>query len=365
MNKRVPIERLSMSDEYDPHETAIHLNRYAFVKNLCKDKVILDAGCGEGYGAYLMKSWGAKEVHGIDKEPAAIQKARELFSTDNLSFSLGDLEGLECLGQKYDLLVSFETIEHLDVPESFLGKINSVLSENGIVVISCPNDHYYYQEESQSNPFHKRKYNFFDFKSMCEKWLGDNVSYFLGFGLDGYCTVPIENSTLPEDTFSENLRSQIAMLSISEIDSAFIVKHPGYANHWNSSYFIGVWGATKSKSLGTGVYFPRPVFVQHQDEDIDLIRHVREHKSRENERIQYLTKIEEELFSSRLTSDRLSLLVGLLTEEKEAFLTLSQKYQAALNEATLELTTIKKTRGYRLLEKFREIVIKLRFFKIS
>lgn len=70
------MERLNFGgmEAYNAVEACIHLNRYAMAKSFCTGKRVLDAACGEGYGSFLMKKWGASEVFGIDIDCETIKK---------------------------------------------------------------------------------------------------------------------------------------------------------------------------------------------------------------------------------------------------------------------------------------------------
>ena len=154
---------------YNALEAYIHLNRYAFARPFCEGTRILDAACGQGYGSYLMKTWGAKEVTGIDIDAAAIAQASALFREDGLHYLQHTVEQLPFPDASFDVVVSFETIEHIDKPDAFLKEIKRVLRPGGIVVISCPNDNYYYQNDCTKNPSHKAEYTYFQFKELTEK----------------------------------------------------------------------------------------------------------------------------------------------------------------------------------------------------
>ena len=75
------MERLDFSDEskYSAIEASIHLNRYLSAKKFIKGKKVLDVACGEGYGTYLLKKWGAAKVTGVDISKEALFVARDKF----------------------------------------------------------------------------------------------------------------------------------------------------------------------------------------------------------------------------------------------------------------------------------------------
>ena len=60
-----------------------HLKAYKFADDFCKNKKILDAGCGEGYGSCFISD-NATEVIGIDISEEAIQHARRKYNRDTI-----------------------------------------------------------------------------------------------------------------------------------------------------------------------------------------------------------------------------------------------------------------------------------------
>ena len=113
--------------------------RYEYAKTFVSEKRVLDAGCGEGYGAHLLAQ-SASEVVAIDKHKNTIQKARQRYSQPNLLFHVGDINQLSTYPPiSFDVVCCFHTIEHLKDPAHFLQVIGKVLSDNGVFVISTPN----------------------------------------------------------------------------------------------------------------------------------------------------------------------------------------------------------------------------------
>ncbi|MEO7916253.1 MAG: class I SAM-dependent methyltransferase, partial [Dokdonella sp.] len=97
-----------------------HWHRYAFARSFCAGKRVLDAACGEGYGSNLLADVAA-EVVGVDLSEQAIKHARARYGTrQNLRFESADATALPDLGERFDIIVSFETLEHLQAQEALL-----------------------------------------------------------------------------------------------------------------------------------------------------------------------------------------------------------------------------------------------------
>src|SRR5207253_2018079 len=79
---------------------------------------VLDAGSGEGYGAALLAEVAARVV-GIDRAEA-VRVAAARHRAPGLEFRAHDLERLGALGERFDLVVSFQVIEHVRDPVGFL-----------------------------------------------------------------------------------------------------------------------------------------------------------------------------------------------------------------------------------------------------
>lgn len=266
------IERLDFGEgaAYSSLEAAIHLSRYALARGSVRGKRVLDAACGEGYGASLLKKWGAQSVEAIDIDKQAIEKATNLFAQKDIHFQCHTCEELPFEDASFDMVCSFETIEHLEHPEAFLREIRRVLKTGGIVIMSCPNDPYYKQFGAPDNPFHKKQYTYFDFKEMVEPILGSDVRYFLAFGIGGYLTISLERGTLPpgDQQLASMPENMLSLFDYQVSDQALQLPGDRYLNHWNSNYYVAVWGP--AKGIGTNmVAYPREGLVQTTEEDTE------------------------------------------------------------------------------------------------
>ena len=114
-----------------------HLHRYALALELSKGKNVLDIASGEGYGSYLL-SMLAKSVVGVDISKEAILHSSMKYIKSNLTFLCGSADRIPCESHSFDLVVSFETIEHHDKHEEMLQEIKRVLKPDGILILSSP-----------------------------------------------------------------------------------------------------------------------------------------------------------------------------------------------------------------------------------
>lgn len=123
---------------------ANHIMRYQFAEK-CLDKdglQILDAACGAGYGShYLSGKLTASSFVAIDRSAKALGIAKSTFQADNITYLEDDCHtlGAAQTAGPYDVVISFETLEHLTRPTDFLKNCLRNLKSDGRLIISTPN----------------------------------------------------------------------------------------------------------------------------------------------------------------------------------------------------------------------------------
>jgi 2-polyprenyl-3-methyl-5-hydroxy-6-metoxy-1,4-benzoquinol methylase len=127
-----------------------HVHRYKFSASFVPGKDVLDIACGEGYGSAALLKAGAKSVIGVDISADSCAHAREKYQIDA---RVGDAAELDLPAHSRDVIVSFETIEHVPEPEKFLTECQRILRPDGLLIISTPNSKVY-NEKSPNNPYH-------------------------------------------------------------------------------------------------------------------------------------------------------------------------------------------------------------------
>ena len=132
---------------------AEHLHRYKIAEMFCKDKSVLDIACGEGYGTNLLSKL-AKTVAGVDIDNQTILEAKIKYTSPNIQFAQGDTSNIPFPDSTFDVVVSFETIEHHDKHDEMIKEIKRVLKPNGIIIISTPDKYVYTDLKGTINKFH-------------------------------------------------------------------------------------------------------------------------------------------------------------------------------------------------------------------
>ncbi len=136
-----------------------HWHRYAFARRFVAGKRVLDAACGEGYGTALVAEVAASAV-GVDIDAAVVATARGAYAQRaNLRFEVASVTLLPLADQSIDVVVSFETVEHVSAHEQtmMLAEFARVLAPGGLLVMSSPNKRRYSDERNYANPFHRHE----------------------------------------------------------------------------------------------------------------------------------------------------------------------------------------------------------------
>jgi SAM-dependent methyltransferase len=117
---------------------------------------VLDAACGEGYGTALLATV-ARSAVGVDIDAETVQRARESFrDRGNVRYAEGSVAALPLPDASVDLVVSFETVEHLAAADQprMIAEFARVLAPGGLLLFSSPNRPEYSDARHYRNPFH-------------------------------------------------------------------------------------------------------------------------------------------------------------------------------------------------------------------
>lgn len=131
-------ERVVPNSTCHAQTMAEHLIRYAFATRYAKVGRILDVACGSGYGLKIMGMLGALKF-GADIDQESVNFSKEFNQSDffhTINFEKENLNNY--FSGKFDLVTSFETIEHLDDPNLFLQGIKDCLKDDGKFIYSIP-----------------------------------------------------------------------------------------------------------------------------------------------------------------------------------------------------------------------------------
>ncbi|WP_322923933.1 glycosyltransferase [Paenibacillus campi] len=213
-----------------------HIQRYQSIVKLVQGKVVLDAACGEGYGSNILADQ-AQFVYGVDIDPESIVNAQKKYDQANLKFFTKSVAELPLENSSVDIVISFETIEHLDeeTQHQFLKEIKRVLKPDGIVIMSTPDKYWYTDVPNHHNPYHMKEFYKAEFEDFLRHYFKElhlfyqdmEIVSFIGEGeVDSY-----HNLTLQDDgTAIEKGKYMIAIASdmnTNHFNISSIIFNPG------------------------------------------------------------------------------------------------------------------------------------------
>jgi SAM-dependent methyltransferase len=145
-----------IKNEAEYYNHLMHIATYHFALNYVKDKVVLDYGCGSGYGSRMLSD-KAENVTAVDISEEAVNFAKDNYAADNLVFkTLSELSD-----EKYDVITSFQVIEHVSNDKKFIKELKSLLKPEGCILISTPDkkNRLFNNIQKPWNIFHLKEYS--------------------------------------------------------------------------------------------------------------------------------------------------------------------------------------------------------------
>jgi SAM-dependent methyltransferase len=183
------MERLSVLKSDRPTDGTYleHYFRYRFADRFVRDMLVLDCACGTGYGTFILAE-RSKEVVGVDRDSGALAIAKTNWAAGNIQYVQLDVKDLDRIGRSFEVIVSFETIEHIEDPRTFLRLACESLSPGGILIVSTPNREVY-RRRLAPNPFHIQEFSRDELQAILPerldriRWFGQ-LEYRLEYGND-------------------------------------------------------------------------------------------------------------------------------------------------------------------------------------
>ncbi len=121
-----------------------HISRYSYATWFCKKRNynrVLDIACSNGYGTKML-SKSADKIIGADINASLLEFAKKNHDK-NTSFVLADIDNDDLKSnfnnEIFDLIVCFETLEHINNPQKLLKDLKNMLHSNGRILLSIPN----------------------------------------------------------------------------------------------------------------------------------------------------------------------------------------------------------------------------------
>ncbi len=152
---------------------AEHVTRYMAAKPAITNKVVLDIASGSGYGTKMLAE-SAAFVYGVDVNETAINYSKKHYAAQNIKYLVGDGESIPLKDDSVDVVVTFETIEHIKDYRKFLDEVNRVLRPDGLLIVSTPND----TEFAEGNHFHLHEFTYDELVNLLKKHYKNIDAYF-------------------------------------------------------------------------------------------------------------------------------------------------------------------------------------------
>lgn len=221
-----------------------HLHRYAIAKDFVEGKVVLDIASGEGYGTHLMAET-ARETFGVDISEEAVKHASNKYKKSNLKYIAGSAEKIPFENEKFDVVVSYETIEHLVDHQKMIDEIKRVMKKDGVLIISSPDKKKYTDETGHNNAYHLKELYFDEFK----KLISSNFAH---------CHFYLQGFMIGSLLFSENNKN-----GLQAYDGDFSGLHrKSSAEH---TYNLAIASAQKTELLPTSCFEGKDLYFKIED----------------------------------------------------------------------------------------------------
>lgn len=159
------------------------LAKYCWAARYAPGRIVLEAGCGAGYGAAEIAK-KAKKVYAIDINSETIKRCQKTYSQDKkIIFKIGDVTKLDFPSNFFDLVIAFELIEHIPDYNQAVEEFYRVLKPKGLLILSTPNkDVYSPGTKKPFYPFHIKEFTLEELKILLKKF--QNIEIFGQF-IDG------------------------------------------------------------------------------------------------------------------------------------------------------------------------------------
>lgn len=159
-----------------------HWHRYLIAQHYVKGLRVLDVASGEGYGSHLL-SQSAASVVGVDVSADAVAHAASRYAAANLTYVAASCVQIPEPDASFDVIVSFETIEHIMEHQAFLREVDRLLAPGGLFIISSPNRPEYSDRTGYKNEYHVKELDRTELKALldphfpAQQWFAQRAAF--------------------------------------------------------------------------------------------------------------------------------------------------------------------------------------------
>jgi O-antigen biosynthesis protein len=298
-----------------------HLHRYAAVHKLVIGKRVLDAACGEGYGSAIL-SKDASHVSGVDISESAIKRANSRYAklNRNLEFFYASVTCLPFEDCSFDVVVSFETLEHLSEQREMLAEFKRCLKPDGILVISTPDRENYRKAYIEKNEFHVKELDAREFQDILAQF---------------FCETKIYWQRLATVSLLVEQESNFRSADFLSIDSETGVIRSD-SSLWNPVYLIAICSNSKLTPVDQSVFFDKHDDIWNEQES----------------KLKWASQLHIEFEKSQDWAKSLDKDIGILNRQK---VQLENSLEDAVNEKLSQIATARLAFEKMATEKSAEI----------
>ena len=168
----------------------IHTTAYAQATRLVENKRVLDLGCNTGYGTEMLFR-SAKKVVGVDVSEKAIVSAENQHGHLGIQFQKINGKTLPFDDEAFDVVVSFQVIEHIVDYKKFIDEIKRIITPEGVIIFTTPNALLRLDPGMKPwNKFHVREFNHSDLKPLLNTFF-KNVSIYGLFAIEPLYSIEV------------------------------------------------------------------------------------------------------------------------------------------------------------------------------
>ena len=199
------------------------LAAYMFARGFVDNKLVLEVGCGAGYGANDIARF-ASSIIAVDISGEAISYAQGKYSKASLIFAQANGNKLPFKASSFDVAISFQVIEHIDKDNGldYLLEIKRVLKKEGTFILSTPNKKLRLLPfQKPWNPEHKKEYDDKELKKLLSQAFEEVKVY----GLCGSDKIQaVESNRVKQTPFKAYIVSPIYRILKLSLPSPILVR---------------------------------------------------------------------------------------------------------------------------------------------
>ena len=210
-----------------------HIERYRFALQFVNNKNVLDIACGSGYGSFLIAEQGnALKVTGVDLDADAVRYGNFRYAHHLVNRFVDDATKYSS-ATPFDVIISYETVEHLSDYRLFLKNIDQNLAEDGTFIISTPISKNTTIKPNH-NPYHEIEWSYSDFTKLLQEYFILKDTFIQNAVIEG---------NYPEYTLTNRIKNRLGK-KITKSDSQFFegikAAHELKVNELDAGYIIAV-----------------------------------------------------------------------------------------------------------------------------